>query len=240
MECGPCQENESCIDHLCMCEPQECTGERCDDGCGGPCPCRDGTECNANNECVEICDDTCDSVGWICGEVCGDDCGSCEADEACLEGFCFPSTLRMSVQDPQTIDGITRAMLLVDYEPRTGEPRPRMADLRIKPNTDLNLSVRSVTAGPAMQNKSFYTDPDSGDSWRIRSDGSIQLLIYSTTNTSSFDTGHLLWIELEFEIPASADSASFSLIRRDQTFAPFEADLALQESAYELPVVVTK
>ena len=73
----------------------------------------------------------------------------------------------------------------------------------------------------------------------------MQLLIYSLANPEAELTpGTLLWITAVIKLDDDARSQptrfELSLTRRHQTFAPFEADLALQESAYDLPVVVTK
>ena len=62
--CGECPtDNYTCVQGQCICEPLECDGTRCDDGCGGTCPCGENLECNADGECVDACDDTCAGAG---------------------------------------------------------------------------------------------------------------------------------------------------------------------------------
>ncbi len=235
-ECGPCDADEECIDHICKCQPT-CDGTRCDDGCGGTCTCDEGTTCNGSGDCVVECNDTCEDMGWVCGDVCGEDCGTCTGDESCMEGFCFPSSLKLSLVNSKTNGSKTMVTLAIEYNPRDGEPRPRMADFRITTNKVIEMDIADPISGVAMTGKQFYKDPISQEDWQIRPDGSVQFLVYSLTSLATFGTGNVFIVTLACEIE---DSVSFSLVRRNQTFAPFEADYAIQESAYDLPVVVTK
>ena len=228
---GSCEEDTSC-NTTCKEGGFKC-GELCGHFCG---ECQEGYECE-NGQCVGGCHETCQSTGWVCGEVCGEACGECGSDQECMEGSCYPYTLQLSVSGRATVGAQTQITLLIDYDPRPGEPRPRMADFRITTDKSVNLEVDSVTMGPAMGKKQLYIDPISEKPWRIRPDGSVQLLIHSLTNLDTLREGHLLWITVTCEIE---DSVKFSLIKRHQTFAPFEADFALQESAYNKAVVVKK
>ncbi len=246
-ECGPCSSSETCnqTTHLCECVPDaECGKTRCVDGCGGTCGCPESTECNLSGDCVEDCEDTCASTGHVCGEVCGEDCGDCSDGEACVEGSCYPSTLTLTVESTETVDNKKVVTLRVDYKPQDLEPRPRMVDLRIDVSPVEAIELESLTAGTAMDGKDLYIDPYSLKPWRVRPDGSIQMLIYSLGDPSRLlETGSLMWMTFTYDPSAdtsSSNALSFSIVRRNQVFAPFEADMALQQTAYDMPVQVTK
>lgn len=247
---APCAENEICKSDVCQCQPQKCDGTRCDDGCGNPCTC-DG-ECDADNNCLkEGCTDTCGSreCGKVCGEFCGEHGGDCPNGEVCEDGGCFPNSLSVSIQSqPTLVDaGTKRVTLRIDYNPREGEPRPRMADLRLvtEPFTVLKMVSASLLS---TQPKDLYMDPYTELPWRIRTDGSVQFLIYSADLAMAdglLIKGPLMTVTFDYDAKAESDgqgaeSFKVGLLKRHQTFAPFEADYALQESAYDHAVEVKK
>ena len=243
--CGSCGESEVCTDGQCACRPV-CDGTRCDDGCGGTCACGEGTECNGAGACVapEQCKDTCKSTARTCGEVCGEACGSCGEGTACLKGSCVSAEgctdcfLRLKVLERTVQDGqISEITLALDHAPSDGQPRPRMADVRIQ--ADHEVELLSVDAGPALldADKDLYVDESSGRPFRRRPDGSYQMLAYGFANTRTLEPGRVL--TMKFRTHESGPIA-FSLVRRAQVLAPPEADALLQGSSYDQPVVVSR
>ena len=62
-------------------------------------------------------------------------------------------------------------------------------------------------------------------------------VVYEATNTELVGAGRFM------EIPLSLDEwgpVKFALQRREQTFAPADADSALQSSSYDSEVIVTR
>jgi hypothetical protein len=248
-----------CVNHVCVCNPT-CAPGSCNDGCGGTCDCEVGNKCDtASGNCVPCTEaDTCGDMecGSVCGYPCGPNDGECATGESCVEGYCYPSTLKMTLASSELSedDGKVHGTLQIEYVPRPGEPRPRMADIRLTTDRDVNLEFDSVTLGGAGTgaHKSLYEDPITLMPWRYRPDGAIQLLIHTAdedlANASQvFQSGVLLIInfvcDLKDDDPGTGtreNVVKVSLTRRDQTFAPFDADIALQETAYDQAVVVTK
>ena len=150
---------------------------------------------------------------------------------------CPACSLKLSLVDKTVFNGrVLEAVLAIDYNPVEGEPRPRLADLRIAVEGDAELT--SVEAGPGLvqAGKDLYLDPQTQKPFKRRPDGSYQLMAYSVGSTSTFLPGRLA--TLRFAHSESAPLA-FTLVRRAQVFAPQAADAALQTSAYDDQVVVT-
>lgn len=258
-ECGSCGKNEECVNHVCVCRPG-CEPGSCSDGCGGTCDCEVGQKCEFENwECVPCTEeDTCGEMecGEVCGHPCGENDGKCGDGESCIQNYCYPSTLKMGLVSSEfsTDDAKVHGVLRIEYVPRPDEPRPRMADLRIWPKREVGFEIESATLGGAAvaAKKALYLDPISLMPWRYRPDGAVQFLIHAdnaeiATADKVFEDGILLTVnfivELKEDDPKTAieeNAVALSLVRRDQTFAPFDADIALQETAYEQAVTVTK
>jgi hypothetical protein len=243
--CGSCEQDETCNDGKCACRPV-CDGTRCDDGCGGMCECAQGTVCDASGACKspEACTDTCQSAKRGCGDVCGHACGECGAGEACIENACKDArgcvdcALHLTVVDRKVVsDHITEVTLGVEYAPGSDTPHPRMADLRVRADRDVTLV--SAEAGPALVNadKELYVDDVTDQPWKVRKDGSFQLLAFGSANTTPFVAGRMLTLKFRTN---ELNPIQFSLVRREQTLAPTDADLSLQGSAYDQAVVVSR
>lgn len=232
--------------HLEECTPQ-CPQDSCgDDGCGGTCACTEpNTVCSASFRCVppEQCDDTCASAGWQCGELCGTVCGPCGEGtcfwNACVSGprdqACSDCALRLSVRE-QTDGEVT---LSIDYD-GGGENAPRIVDLRLQASHPVSL-VR-VTPGNALTDagKDLYRDPASGQLWRNLGHQIWGILGISLSNMNSIASGPLA--ELTFDLSGVEPGASvaFRLVKRHETFAPADADMALQGESYDAAVVVER
>jgi hypothetical protein len=258
-DCGDCPENEECVNHICVCKPS-CEAGSCSDGCGGTCDCEKGTKCDtASGKCVDCTEeDTCGDMecGQVCGYSCGDNEGECGENENCVSGYCYPSTLKMTLVSSAVSesDGRVHGTLQVDYKPRPGEPSPRMADLRLMTDRAVNFELESVTLGGSATtaHKSMYEDPITMMPWQYRPDGAIQMLIHTADADLAYASETLregVLLSLNFVLDLEEDDTGtsiyenkveISLVRRDQVFAPFDADNALQETAYDQAVVVTK
>ncbi len=244
-DCGACSDNEHCAEGWCVCEPF-CDGLTCgnDDGCGGSCECGGGLVCDARQQCVDPadCTDTCASTGWECGGVCGLDCGGCAPGEICVGGQCQENvnctdcSLRLFLIDSSVENGrLTRVEMGLDYRPADGEPRPRIADIRIGVSAPSELL--EVAEGPALDDagKDLYIDPITNQPWKKRIDGSYQFLAISFANTETLAAGRMLTMTFSVDL---SRPVSFFIVRREEIFAPPEADAAIQSFSYEQPVVV--
>jgi hypothetical protein len=134
-----------------------------------------------------------------------------------------------------TTGNLTSVTLAVDYLPETHEPHPRLADLRIYANGPVTLT--GLVPGPALTDagKELFNDPITGNPWKARADGSSQLLVLSFTNTNPLASGRV--VDLTFEMDHD-QLIPFRIVKRDQTFAPADADAALQSSSFNAAVVV--
>lgn len=244
-DCGSCAAGTACNLGRCACEPT-CDGTRCDDGCGGYCPCAQGTVCNAATECVSPghCKDTCSSQKLSCGEICGTTCGTCAAAESCVQGSCIPAVscadcpLSLRLVGKKLVQGkLSEVTLAVEFSPAETEARPRMADFRIRSSRP--AVVRAARGGPALANarKDLVLFEPWAEPWRRRADGAYQFLAYEATNTELVADGRVVELTLSLD---EWGPVKFSLQRREQTFAPSEADLALQSSPYDSEVIVTR
>ena len=245
LECGACGTKEACVLGRCECAPA-CDGTRCDDGCGGFCPCAQGTVCNAAGTCLppDQCTDSCAGEKLTCGEMCGVSCGSCASNESCLNGACAHakscSDCALSLRHlSKKVEGgkLREITLALEYAPREGEPRPRMADFHLR--TSRPVWLKNATEGPALTvvNKSLANFEPWGEPWRRRLDGTFQLLAYEATSTDRLASGRIARLTFALD---EWGPVRFSLKRREQVFAPPEADVVLQVSAYDGDVVVTR
>lgn len=244
--CDRCSAKEVCVDDTCICAPT-CDGKRSGpDGCGGTCECPSGKVADAKGDCVirAECRETCSDAGRVCGEVCGTTCGTCDDSEFCIGGQCASTlscddcSLKLSLVSRVVLGEKLRGVTLaIDYMPTENEPRPRMADFRIK--ADKAVVLEKVQVGPALEEagKTLFFDELTGNHWKVSEDGSFQLLVFSPSNTKEFAAGRVLTLSFVCD---EKDAVAFSLEKRNQTFAPPAADWALQASAYSNAVVVSK
>lgn len=245
--CGVCPHGAACNLGTCSTCTPRCTACGTGDGCGGVCGCGPTEVCSPEGTCVaeQSCDETCESKGWACGSICGEECGTCGSSSVCHEGACFAETpnscpscsLQVAVLE-QTMGatGLSRVVIAVDFAPAEDQPLPRMMDIRF--STSPSAQLLSVQEGEAMgeASKRLFLDSSTGRNWRVRPDGTTQVLVLSTTNTTRIGAGRLL--TLTFNV--AGGNAAFALVRRPQVFAPPSADSALQHTAYSDPAVVVQ
>ncbi len=254
--CAKCAPHESCTAGQCICNPR-CENNACGpDGCGGTCACPDDRVQNAEGEWVsrQNCNDTCAGAGFSCGELCGQKCGACEGGRTCELGQCGDSqtcsngecteggtcttcstTLRLV--DKRVVDGrVLEVTLAIEYSPADGEPRPRVADFRLKANKP--VQILDAKLGPAIEKagKSLYVDGATGNPWKVRGDGSFQFLAFAVGNSRTFEPGRALTLRVAV---GSSEPVGFSLVRRSQVFAPPPADASLQATSYDQMLTVT-
>jgi len=240
--CGSCKEGLECRSGRCECQPS-CDGTSCDDGCGGTCPCATGTVCDGFGQCKKPseCHNTCASLEFECGSVCGETCGngSCSAGHACNKGLCEDQTsvLDFYLSKKEEAGGRTALTFGLKYDARGNDVLPRMADIRIGTDKAVSCDVDGVIQGPAVNSKKLYEDPVTGEPYRFRPDGSIQMLIYAKDNVDGFQSGHVLWLKLTCDI---VEPVKFHLVHRHGILAPFQADVVLQQTAYDRDITVTK
>ncbi|HET9955614.1 MAG TPA: hypothetical protein VFQ61_13965, partial [Polyangiaceae bacterium] len=245
VNCGTCGEGQACDAGVCKCAPK-CDGTSCSDGCGGSCDCAGGTVCNAGNSCVKPaeCKDTCESTGLRCGSICGQECGSCGNGQSCVDGQCREGVscadcgLQIRLLERQVLaNKIVRTKIAVDYQATSEETGPRLVDTRIGADHVVNLV--EAEPGPALiqTGKDLFVDETTHRAWQEKPDESFQLLAYSVSGTLRVKSGRL--VTLTFDL-AEPGPVRFSLLRHAQTFAPLDADNALQSSKYEQPLVVTR
>ncbi len=220
-----CAPNEYCTDSLCTCAAT--------DACSPEGVCVPATACVAD----------CAGAGFACGSLCDTSCGTCSGAEMCFAGTCLgPSavsclscSLRLALLSKESNVGLlTEVTLAVDYLPADGEPRPRMADLRLVSNRQVTPVAATTEPGLSDANKSLYVDPVTQAPFRRRADGSIQFLALAIDNTNRFVAGRLLTATVTLSSP----SAAFWLEKRQQTLAPPEADQAIFATDYNAPLVV--
>jgi hypothetical protein len=183
------------------------------------------------------------SADAYCGSVCGALCGVCDDSQSCYSGKCHaPVTtnceqcsLKLSIIDGDTQNGgpATRIVVAIDYQPTDGEPRPRLADLRLAASHPVH--VVDVQQGEALTlaKKQIYRNPATHELWTVKKDGSFQLLAMAADNLERIEPGRLATLTF---IADTSKPLSLKLVRRDQIFAPPDADAALQATAYQHPV----
>jgi hypothetical protein len=125
----------------------------------------------------------------------------------------------------------------LDFAPQAGGVHPRLADVRLRASKA--FQVTKVAPGEALgaAGKELFVDPKTGAPFRLRADGSLQLLVHSIATVEDIGAGRLATLELSY---SGAEPVSLWLVRREETFAPPPADNALQSAPYDTPVTVSR
>ena len=64
----------------------------------------------------------------------------------------------------------------------------------------------------------------------------MRFLAFSASNTNEIQTGRL--VEISFAVNPGQEGLVFSIVKREETFAPSDADAALYGQSYDDPIVV--
>lgn len=219
-----------------------------DDGCGGVCGCTGTDKCSSTGKCVaqSSCTETCQTAGWTCGSLCEAQCGTCGVDQGCVQGTCLAARdiscptcpLQLTVAN-RTLDAsgaLDTVTLSLVYAPAAGAARGRIADFRVQADRAVTLVGADLGAALTSTGKELFLDPTSQNPWQRPSEGLHQLLVVSRADTRRIEAGELLRLRFKLEVPVGI--ASFRLVRRDEVFAPADANAVVQASGYDAPVVV--
>jgi hypothetical protein len=151
---------------------------------------------------------------------------------------CAECSLRLRLVGRRLVEGRLREVqLALDYQPQEGEARPRMGSFVIRASKPVWL--KHAVPGPALvgANKTLAEFPPWGDRWRRLANGAFELLAYRSSSAEPIQTGEVARLTFALE---EWGPVRFSILRREQTFAPQEADAPLQASRYDGLVIVTR
>jgi len=246
--CGACAADETCtVEGICAASSDPGCDETCADlglECGTHCGESCGTCTGSQEICVDgacVCSPDCTAALCEQPDGCGEPCGPCPSAESCAG-----CPLRLSVVDQVEQDGLlTEVTLALDYDAPPEKPLPGMADIRLAVSGPVVL--QSVGLGPPVMDaeKDLYVDPETGKPFSVLSDGTHQVLVFSTANTDRVGAGRWLLFRFLFKPPADAgglpwytEPAVFRLLDRDGIFAPPPADAVLWTLEFDGPVVV--
>lgn len=164
--------------------------------------------------------------------------------ESCIAGQCHKAiscpdcSFKLSLVQRSVVGGrLQQVVLRIDYEPAEGEARPRMADLRIRANREIELADAQPGAALEAAGKDLFYDELTGKRWMQQGSRVFRVLAYRATNTQEFAPGVLATLTFTLD---ELGPVEFSFVRRGQVLAPGLADAALASSPYDLPVVVSR
>ena len=253
--CGTCDEGFSCVEG-------DDASASCVASAGETSSTSGGDEAGA-----EHCAPTCEETGDECGERCGERCGECSegticesgrcvctpqcagkvcgADDGC-GGVCAPCprvtnceecALELRVISQERIsDHASTARVLLSVVLPNEAPLPKVADLRFKLEGPGIIGRVGLGSAPISAGKSLVPDPTTGMPYRV--DGSTYaLMLLSTQNMDPIPSGEWLFFDLQIS-DTSSRPVTFSLIKREQTFAPPSADLMLWGEEYTEQIVI--
>jgi hypothetical protein len=213
------------------------------------------------------CNDTCASAGFACGELCGSSCGTCKANETCVQGWCkcarhcepgrcddgcggacdctVTNDAGRAANDAEPRVISSECGLRLRLLGRSGEsvqlgielaelsPKlmPRLIDVEVRASRALGLT--RLAPGAALANTQVTLTRVGPE--RERAD-SLRLLLQDPEHSRPLAAGELATLTFESD---DAAPISFWLARREQTFAPFEADAALRGCRFEQTLQVS-
>ncbi len=239
--CGICPAGASCTaEGQCVadCERScadlglEC-GTHCEEDCG---TCTGPEEECEHGACV--CRPACSAQTCEQPDGCGGVCGACPSESPSTD-----SPLRLAMLHKEiNADGVVeRAIVGVTYVPASDDaPAPVLADLRLL--VEGPATLRRVGVGKAVMeaDKELLRSVTTGRSWVERPDGQVQVLIYSPRRAHPIGAGLMLVYDFKLGEPGVVPTAParFSLVPRENTFAPVNADATLWGTAVDTPLVL--
>jgi hypothetical protein len=126
----------------------------------------------------------------------------------------------------------------IDYAPGDETVRPRFVDVSIQPNKPITYTIEDVSVGAGMTrtNKQFLVNDLTSKDYLFTDSGAVKFLIYGLGNLSDLSGGRVFTFTIVAEIK---EPISFSISRKENIFAPVEADSALQKGpVYSFPIQV--
>lgn len=243
--CGLCAAGAAC-DALGQCGdavPSECgrscaeLGYRCGDHCGASCgACGQDQERCVDHQCV--CEPRCSVTSCEQPDGCGGSCPPCPRDRTCTD-----CPMALSVVDRKVSGQAVREVTVaLDFAPAAGAALPGVADLRFSLAGEAELTQVAIGEALVAGRKELAADPETGRPFRMLGDGTLQLLVLSTTSPDPIPAGR--WLFLTFRIgaaygaPTSPTALRLALIAREAIFAPPPADAALWGTEFSTPLVV--
>lgn len=85
-----CDVGMKCVDKTCVCAPDCSDNTKCDDGCGGTCPCAGGSVCFEKKCCKPKCSNKCKGDSDDCGGTCDGPCTDIIARPVNQASTCAP------------------------------------------------------------------------------------------------------------------------------------------------------
>ncbi len=240
--CGGCASGRVCSDEaLCVPDPEDCSetceslGLECGEHCGEDC----GSCDEAQSACVAgvcTCQPECPLTACGADDGCGALCLPCPQDVSCED-----CPLKLSVVEHEVSNGrVVGVTVALDFLPSANAELPGMADLRL--TLGGNAKITGVALGEALlaADKELFVNANSGKPYRVLADGSVQLLVLATDNSTRIGSGRWLFLKLANPPSAGGDFAPFSvaLVEREQILAPPLADQVLWGAGIGEPVVV--
>ena len=240
--CGECPEGELCTeDGECFRAappPSECgesceaMGYECGEACGLSCgECSEGERCDAGR-C--LCQPDC--IGKVCGadDGCGGVCAPCPNVESCID-----CVARLSIYEETRNDAGELSAVIVALElSLDAEVLPEMADIRVAISGPARLQRVALGEPLVNSDKQLMNDPQTGTPFQVLEDGVHRFIILSTENSNPISAGRWLYLQLLIGDTAREGPIQLSLIKREQTLAPPEADQQLWRANYETPLVI--
>ncbi len=167
-------------------------------------------------------------------DSCSGACGACPAAWSCDD-----CPLLLSVVETRVVDGLIREVVVaLDYQPEENDARPALADLRFVVEGGEPVSV-ALAPTVLDAGKVLHVDPETGRPFRMLADGTVRLLVFSTSSSTRIPGGR--WLFLKVRAPYGADGSvpiAVSLVEREAIFAPADADLTLSGGGFGAPISV--
>ena len=158
-----------------------------------------------------------------------------------LEGVaCGDHELALSLTGHAPV--IQSLTLAVDFTPTGSMPAPALADLRLAVEGGVRLERIGITPDLLDAGKTLLRHPYTGKRYQLDRNGVHRFVLISSTGKreTKIPTGRWLLLRFAFDEPQAGSTAPavFSLVQREDVFAPAAADLALQSEGYSGRVVV--
>lgn len=240
--CGPCTNGQVCQGEQCVnAESCDMTCESENAQCGMVCGTSCGT-CAAQHDCEQgqcICQPDCRNKTCGADNGCGGICEPCPRTQNC--DSCVLQLKLIAEEATQGRVHTVRVELQVQLE--EGAPKPQMADLRLQVKGPAVLGRVGLSDALINAQKSLVPDAQTGLPYR-RSPAAegeqgdlYAFTILSTQNRQEIAGGS--WLVFEFQIgDTRAQPVEISLVKREQIFAPIQADSLLWGDEFNQSLVI--